>query len=393
MNRKSDFLPIAIAYLAFAAQGLAVSMTGVAWPSIRQTFGLPLDAVGLLFIAEMVGLLVASSCGGPLVARIGVGRLLLLSMAVRGLVLLGYGLAPAWWLVVLLGVAAGAGGGAVGAGANTYFATHHSPALMNWLHASYGVGAALGPAVMRLILDAGFPWRWGYVVAALAAGLLAVCLALTLDRWRLATQPPAVAPGEPSPSPGDRARSVDTLKLPLAWAGIALIFLFAGTEATAGQWSYSLFAAARSIAPNTAGFWTSLYWGGSTAGRILFGFVADRWEVRRLLRVVLLGAVCGAALVWTDGVDLLSFLGLVLLGFALAPVFPLITSITPQRVGAKHAANAIGFQVASAGLGVSLWPALAGVLAERVGLEVIGPFLLITAVALFSLHELIARRR
>jgi fucose permease len=367
-------------------------MTSVAWPSMRQTFGLPLDAVGLLFIAEMVGLLVASSCGGPLVARIGVGRLLLLSLAVRGLTLLGYGLAPAWWLVVLLGVAAGAGGGAVGAAANTYFATNHSPALMNWLHACYGVGAALGPSVMRLILDAGHPWRWGYVVAALAAGLLALCLALTLDRWRLATEPSTRPSAKPSPSSPDRARSVDTLKLPLAWAGIALIFLFAGTEATAGQWSYSLFTTARSIAPNTAGFWTSLYWGGSTAGRILFGFVAARWEVRRLLRVVLLGAVCGTALVWANGIDLFNFFGLVLLGFALAPIFPLITSGTPQRVGAAHAANAIGFQVASAGLGVSLWPALAGVLAERVGLEVIGPFLLVTAVALFCLHELIARR-
>lgn len=392
MNRKPDILPIAIAYLAFAAQGLAVNMMGVAWPFIRQTFGLPLDAVGLLFIAEMVGLLVTSSCGGPLVARIGVGRLLLLSLAVRGLATLGYGLAPAWWLVVLLGVAAGAAGGAVGAGANTYFATNHSPALMNWLHACYGVGAAIGPAVMRLILNAGHPWRWGYVIAALVAGLLTLCLALTLDRWRLTPRPPVESSGKPSLSPGERARSADTLKLPLAWAGIVVIFLFAGTEASAGQWAYSLFTAARSIAPNTAGFWTSLYWGGSTAGRILFGFVAARWEVRRLLRVVLLGAVCGAALVWTDGIDLLSFLGLVLLGFALAPVFPLITSGTPQRVGAEHAANAIGFQVASAGLGVSLWPALAGVLARRVGLEIIGPFLLVTAVALFSLHELIARR-
>jgi fucose permease len=96
--------------------------------------------------------------------------------------------------------------------------------------------------------------------------------------------------------------------------------------------------------------------------------------------------------VWVDTLGLFSLLGLALLGFALAPVFPLVTSATPERVGAEHAANAIGFQVAAAALGASLLPALAGILAESAGLEVIAPFLLATSVVLFLLHEIVARR-
>ncbi|MFL7794889.1 MAG: hypothetical protein AB8I69_22290, partial [Anaerolineae bacterium] len=49
--------------------------------------------------------------------------------------------------------------------------------------------------------------------------------------------------------------------------------------------------------------------------------------------------------------------------------------------------------IALGGLGFSLWPSLAGVLAERMGLEIIGPFLLLTSVAMFLLHEAAARRR
>ena len=168
---KREKLLVIIAYLTFVVQGLPAGMIGVAWPSVRETFALSLDAIGLLLVAEMVGNLLASFCGGALVARIGVGRLLLLSVAARGGALLGYGMAPAWWLIVMLGIVAGAGGGAVGVGMNTYFAANHGAARMNWLHASYGLGAAFGPGVMRVILGAGHSWRWGYTVTGLVGGV------------------------------------------------------------------------------------------------------------------------------------------------------------------------------------------------------------------------------
>ncbi|MBN1815098.1 MAG: MFS transporter [Anaerolineae bacterium] len=389
MKRRSESLLVTIAYAGFVASGLSIGMIGVAWPSVRETFALRLDAVGLLLFTEMIGNLLACFCGGLLISKLGVGRVLLLSALARGLGSLGYGLAPTWWLMVVLGVVAGAGGGGLGVGMNTYFATNHSPARMNWLHASYGLGAALGPAVMRGVLGAGGPWRWGYVVAGLVLGLMAICFALTLDRWRLAARVSAETPISPTTG----ASSIDTLKVPLVWAGVALIFCFAGTEVTAGQWAYSLFTEARSIDPSTAGFWASVYWMGSTVGRVFFGFIAARFEVKRLLRVAILGAMCSATLIWVNAADLLSFLGLAMLAFMLAPVFPLVTSTTPERVGAEHGANAIGFQVAAASLGATFLPALAGVLAERVGLEVIGPFLLAASAVLFLLHEMIARRR
>jgi len=49
--------------------------------------------------------------------------------------------------------------------------------------------------------------------------------------------------------------------------------------------------------------------------------------------------------------------------------------------------------VAAAGLGLSLVPGLAGVLAESLGLEIIGPFLLLASIATFLLHEVIVSRR
>jgi hypothetical protein len=56
-------------------------------------------------------------------------------------------------------------------------------------------------------------------------------------------------------------------------------------------------------------------------------------------------------------------------------------------VGKVYAANVIGLQTASAGIGAAGLPALAGVLAESISLEIVGPFLLATGGVLFLLHE------
>ena len=387
MRRESRVLLVGIAYVSFIGLGLSGSMLGVAWPSIRETFALPLDRVGILLVTGMIGGLLASSCSGPLISKIGVGRFLLASAILSAVGLLGYGLAPAWWVIVLLGFATGLGGGSADAGLNTYFATNHSTKLMNWLHACFGIGATLGPIVMQVSLSVGRSWRWGYVAAGLVQALFAICYWLTLDRWKLIGSSDAE-----SEARAQGVSVVDTLRLPLVWAGVVLFFLFTGVENTTGQWSYTLLTEARSVAPDVAGFWASAYWGSLTVGRILLGFVTDRLGIERSLRLAMFGVMGAAALIWWNGVGLLGFLGLALMGFAVSPLFPLSVSAIPKRIGAKHAANAIGFQIALGGLGFSLMPALGGVLAENLGLEVIGPFLLAASVVMFLLHEIVARR-
>jgi fucose permease len=390
MKRNARVLLIGIAYSGFIAFGLSSGLLGVAWPSMRASFGLSLDAVGTLLVAATAGSLLSSFSSGPIVSRIGAGSLLLAASVLMGVGLLGYSLAPTWWVLVLIGVLSGMGGGAMDAGMNTYFAANHSASLMNWLHACFGLGATLGPVVMTTVLNMGQSWRWGYVVAAVLQGLLALSFGLTLPQWRLAG---ANSPEAHSHSSVDSVRTADTLRLPTVWLGIALFFVLTGVEGTAGQWPYTLFTEGRGVAPSTAGMWVSIFWGSLTVGRILSGFVVDRLGVVSSARLGLIGVILGAAGVWWNVANVVGFLGLALIGFSLAPLFPLLISHTPRRLGAAHAPNAIGFQVAAAGLGLSLVPGLAGVLAESLGLEIIGPFLLLASIATFLLHEVTVSRK
>src|SRR5690606_12012634 len=116
---------------------------------------------------------------GWVVDRIGVGLLLALSALATTVSLFTFALAPNWASIVVIGVVTGLGAGAIDTGLNSYVALLHSPRLLAWLHACFGLGAAAGPAIMMLVLEAGQPWRVGYAVVGAGQLVLGLCFLAT----------------------------------------------------------------------------------------------------------------------------------------------------------------------------------------------------------------------
>ncbi len=158
MKGRSSAL-LALNFVAFVSLGLPDGLLGVAWPSIRRTFDLPLEALGALLVPFTMGYVASSFASGPILGRTTVGALLAASCLATGVSLSGYAVAPLWPLVVAAAFVAGLGAGAIDAGVNAYVAVHHDAATLNWMHAAYGIGAAAGPLTMTAVLGSGRPWQ------------------------------------------------------------------------------------------------------------------------------------------------------------------------------------------------------------------------------------------
>lgn len=217
---------VLLAFIAFVALGMPDGLLGVAWPSIRAGFGIPIDAVGLLISASVVGYITSSFVSGPLITRVGVGRVLAASCGMNGVALLGYTLVPAWWMMVLLGVLAGLGAGAIDAGLNTYAATHFGEGLMQWLHASWGVGVTLGPIIMTMALTNLGAWQMGYRAVGGFQLALAACFVLTLTIWDQKSAP--AGSEEPKRLTDYKTPLAETLLQPQVWLSILLFVLYVG---------------------------------------------------------------------------------------------------------------------------------------------------------------------
>ena len=378
---------VILAYIAFIALGMPDGLLGVAWPSMRADFFVPLDSLGLLLIASTTGYMSSTFLSGALIPRIGIGKLLALSCALTGAALFGNTLVPSWWMIVVLGVFVGLGAGAIDAGLNTYVATHFGEGLMQWLHASYGIGVTIGPIIMTLALTNLNSWRVGYRVVSGVQLALAVCFLLTLSWWKNQDAAPEAAQQDKLLT--DYQTSLgETFGQLKVWVSFLLFFLYVGGEASLGVWTYSLLTESRGVPPQIAGFLAGSFWATFTVGRILAGLYAKRLGTHKLIQGGVALALFSAVLLWWNPFPWTNVLAVSLVGIAVAPVFPALMSATRERVGAKFAANTIGMQIAAAGLGTMVVPGVLGVLARQFSLEVIPICQVVIFLALLGLYRL-----
>lgn len=394
MPRKKDKhsnigLVIILAYIAFIALGMPDGLLGVAWPSIRTTFSVPLDAIGMLIPASVAGYLISSFFSGFLISRWGVGKILSMSCALTGLALFGYTIVPQWWMMVLLGILAGLGAGAIDAGLNGYVAANFGEGLMQWLHASYGIGITLGPIIMTTALSTWDSWRVGYRIVSGFQFVLAICFAFTVSIWSQKRK------SEQTDEPNFTEYKTplkETLRQPQVWLSMLLFFTYVGAETSIGTWSYSLLTESRGVDTTIAGFFVSSYWATFTIGRIIAGLYTKKIGVHSLIQGSVAAALLGSLLLIWDPSKVMNVVAVALIGFAIAPIFPALMSGTSQRVKARFASNTIGMQIASGGVGTALVPSLLGVLARRFSLEIIPVCILILFSALFTLYRLSMRK-
>ncbi len=370
---------IIISFIAFISLGLPDGLLGVAWPGIRDYFDLPVDALGIILIFGTGGYMLSSFMSGVLMRRLGIGKLLSLSCAATAGSLFVYASTSNWWIFVMFATISGLGAGAIDAGINTYVAKYHNSRMMQWLHASWGVGITSGPVIMTLGISLTSRWQSGYLVVSFAIAMLATVFLVTKSMWNGIT-----VNGSEEHHIETDASLLETLKIIPAHLSMLIFFLYTGVELGLGMWTYSLLTESRGVAPEVAGFITGSYWGMFTIGRIIAGLYAKRIADRKLIYISVSLALLGIGLLLTNSGQLTSILGIGVAGFAIAPIFPGLVSSTVSRVGQIHQANTIGLQIAASGFGITIVPSLAGVLAKIYGLEVI-PLYLLTVLSLMLL--------
>lgn len=410
---RSGLGPAAGSLFAFVVLGLPDGMLGVAWPSLRAGFGQPLGSLGELLLASLAGYLAITITAGAALRTLGTSALLMAAAvaAAAGAALIAA--APAWGVVVPGALLLGTAGGALDAALNTVVSLNRRPTLMNLLHASYGVGAALGPLLVTAALAAGSAWRGAYAaLAILEVVLLAVWMASRRsippvprghDREKpappevpLPAEPPAASrssaprPALPAPPPAPSLRPPDwrRLLLPLS---LALFFCYTGLEASVGSWAASYLRGSLGLSAALSGVAVFLYWTGLTAGRLAAAGLGPRVSAQTAAWMGASVSLAGAVLVWLGASAWVTVAALPVIGLGLGPIFPALMTLTPSRLGRSLAVHAVGWQLAAAGIGGAGVSALLGVVLQAAGLSRLGPALTVLA-ALVLILDLVLER-
>jgi fucose permease len=392
ISRKFDLLSLG----TFVVLGMPDGMLGVAWPAMRRSFGAPVGDLGLILLVNTAGSVLVAAFVGRLIQRAGAAAVLAVAAVCGAVGGACYAVAPGLWLVLCVGPLVGAGMGMMDGGLNTAVGLTGRTRLLNLLHGFYGLGTAIGPLVVTAAIIGG-SWRPAYLVLAAFNVVTAACWVAYRRSVPASVADAAAAPDSAAPVPAaavpaasvsgwSQRRVVTVLTL-----GLIVFFLYTGLEVAAGQWETSFLRGQLGLSASAAGLAAFGYWGALTAVRIGLALPARQVPAQTVIGSGLLTAIVASGLIWWQPDPVTTVLAFVLLGGALAGVFPALIAVTPRRIGEERAQHAIAWQVGAAAAGGSGISAVIGLLIDQSSLAVLGPAIVVLAVLLFAANMALTR--
>lgn len=390
-TKRRPLLGDGLALATFVALGLPDGMLGTAWPSMHTALGAPVGDLGLVLLASTAGSVAVTIFVGTLVRRMAFGPLLSAGLAVGAAAAAGFALAPAFGALAGLAVLFGLSAGTVDGGLNTVVGLSGRTRMLNLLHGAYGVGTSIGPLVVTAAIVTG-SWRPAYLVL-LAVYLTVGSLWMGSRRALDAASPPGAAPDPPAdrdrsrPARGGPQPAYAGSQRAAVVAGIVVFFVYTGLEVGAGQWETSYDRLHLHLSAPQAGLATFGYWAALTVVRIALALAPRPPRPLVVVRTGTAVAVAATVVVWGQPGTAATVAAFVVLGGALAGIFPALVALTPARLGQRRAGHAIAWQVGAASAGGSGLSAIIGASIAGFGLGVLGPALT-TLAGLLTVSEI-----
>jgi MFS transporter, FHS family, glucose/mannose:H+ symporter len=333
----------------FVLAGFGTMLLGPILPLLSQRWRLTDSQSGLLILAQFVG---ATLGGLTVTAKLGRDLLIGLAAAFAGFSVLAY--APGLPLACAGLAVGGFGVGRTIASVNIIAGaryTQNRGAALSRLNFTWSFGALLSPLTAAWLIRVPLATR----LAAFAACFLIAAIVLAMQLFRDADEPAGAKGGPEVAKP-----------LPLLFFiyFIALLFIYGGLETCLSAWltTYALRYGTHSLLLSE--YTMVLLLCGLTAGRALAAWLLLRLRDTTLQRIALaLSAALAGALALAHQAAWIAALA-VLLGVALAPVFPATFAILMAR---KPSANQAGIVIAASGLGAAALPALMGWISTHAG--------------------------
>lgn len=378
---KGNSLVLTAAYYAsLALLGLSTGAEGPSLPTLARHTSSDLSHAGMIFVADAFGYLVGS-LGGRLYDRVPGHRLIAIMLLLMLVSAAALPLAPALWLLLVLGFLLGLGKGAIDVGCNTLLQWVHGARVgpyMNGLHFSYGLGAFLAPLLLAQIMIRTQDIYWVFWTLSLLIAPLAIWL------WRL-----------PSPRTAAAATSSSAFPMPLAPVLVMAIafVLYVGAELGFANWIYTYAFTLKLADTITAAYLTSAYWASFTISRLLGIWISTRLRSRTILLLDFAGCLLSLGLIAVASDSaLVLWIGTIGLGLSTASIFPTLLILAGERL--QMTGTVTGLFFLGAGIGGMLLPWLIGSAFGSIGPHSMIAILLVdTAVALLALAAFLRSSR
>ena len=370
---------LAVILVSYFVVGFPDGAFTISWIGIFDELNLAIAHSGYILVAYSVTYTLA----GVLLAWFN-RYLKLQAIYFWGLIVMGAGfvalaLAPSFVIAAAAIAIYGFGTGAMASSMNSYMAKHFDARQNNWMHCFWGGGATLSPLIMSQVMAA-LSWRAGYYVITGFLVIVALILLFSMYKkvWINEIQVPQFE--------AEKGQT-KTRYLSKRWHQVVEIltfFFLGGTDYTLVFFT-GMVLMERGFSLEAVGLFPAVYYICMTAGRMCFGWLAKWLKEVSMIRIGLLIAALGIAVLYFTS----NIAGMALAGFGLGPLLPTLVSDTSNRFMPHVISKLVGLELAAFGAGIAVLFFLTSQILEFVSLEMLFPIGLIFVVLVFLCNEVL----
>jgi MFS family permease len=235
-----------------------------------------------------------------------------------------------------------------------------------------GAGGFLLPPLFQFFIE-----RLGWIDAYAVLGFLSLLVVLPVSVFLLKESPGVLGllpDGEAEAAPGaaTRQRTVEGLTWPEArktltfWL-LAFGFFFVSAAMTGSVIHLVPFLTDRGMTPPRAALYVSLLAGASLLGRLISGYMADRWIAKFVAMIFFSGAAAGLFILWLQPEDRLLSVAVFAIGLAFGAEVDLSAYLAGKSFGLASFGEIYSYIYGIFVLGAVVGPAFAGMLFDQTG--------------------------
>ncbi len=344
----------------FILFGIVLSIRGATVPTVIRSFGWSYLATGTVLAASSVGYFVATFGTGFLTRYCAPKPILAISLVFEAVCLLLFGRHPSVALntAINFGIGLGLGASEVVTNYEVIFMERAGESrLMNLMHASFCLGAILGPVAVAGLLRLEVAWTTVFTIS----GLLALLVSIYFAAIRFPAARGLAGSGE------NGKKSTVTALLVLLFGAL---LLYVGVEIGVANWISEYFMRELNAGIAASASVGSVFWAGILLGRLGLSFAYRGARQERILVLLCCASTLALLATVVSRRAVIAAVCVFLAGLAYSGVYPLVMVIVGRRF---RDGVAIGIVTSGGGIGAFVFPFLIALFADQIGLQ--GAFL------------------
>jgi len=366
-------------YLVLAIFSYGLNGLGPVTPFLKAELNLSYTVSSLHFSMFAVGMILAGSGGGLLVARIGRKRVMWAGIIGMGASMLGLVAGRAAWITIAASFCMGAIGSLVLSVVPSGLSDEHGEQRSVALSESNVIAAVAGvfaPLMIGWFSYSAFGWRLALLLP----------LAAALGLWLLMGKTELLG-GQAASQTGGQARLPGRY-----WVYWVTILLVVAIEFCMISWCADYLENAGGLPKSQAAQAVSVFLGGMILGRVAGSRLILRFRVQQVVTASLLLSLAGFVLFWSAPALWLTVAGLFITGVGVASQYPLTLSLAIGAAGG-HTVLASARSSLASGIAIFSLPLVLGRLADAAGIRLAYGVVLVLILAALALVQFGSRAR